>query len=129
MPVATPQLPAGARVSMDLTDRGRMELTDRVGPGVRRLGGTIVATTDTSLLLSVSTVDFIDVPVPVHWNGERVLVARGLLSEVRERRLSRSRSWLAAGLLVLATVGVSTLALTGFGPDRDGGGGGGGDNQ
>ena len=38
VPVGTPQLPAGALVSVGLNDRGRVELADRIGPGVRTLG-------------------------------------------------------------------------------------------
>lgn len=119
VPATSTQMAPGARVSVAVTDRGRSELGERVGPGVRRLSGTVVISTDTSLVLSVSTVDFIDVPVPVRWNGDRIVVGRSLLSEVRERRLSRSRSWVMAGVLALVGVGLSTLALTGFGSDSD----------
>jgi hypothetical protein len=126
VPVRTPQLPAGALVSVGLNDRGRVELAERIGPGVRHLGGAVVTTSDSAMVLAVSTVDYMDVPVPVRWNGERVQLSRQFLNEVRERRLSRSRSLIMAGVLTIGAALVSTLALTGFGsnsePDRPGGG-------
>ena len=129
VPVGTPQLPAGALVSVGLNDRGRVELAERIGPGVRSLGGAVVTTTDSAMVLAVSTVDYMDVPVPVRWNGERVLLSRGFLNEVRERRLSRSRSLIMAAVLTIGAALVSTLALTGFGSNSDSGGPGGGDDQ
>lgn len=129
VPVGTPQLPAGALVSVGLNDRGRVELADRIGPGVRNLGGSIVTTTDSAMVLAVSTVDYMDVPVPVRWNGERVLLSREFLNEVRERRLSRSRSLIMAGVLTVGAVVVSTLALTGFGSSSETGRSGEGDTH
>lgn len=119
VPVAAPQVPAGARVSMQLTDRGRVEFADRIGPGIRKLNGTVVSATDTALTVSVNEVEFIDVAVPVKWNGDRILFSQGFLGQVRERRLSKSRSWLMAGVVALGVAAMSTIAISGFGIGGD----------
>ncbi|NJD11958.1 MAG: hypothetical protein FIB01_16450 [Gemmatimonadetes bacterium] len=129
VPVVDPQPPVGARVTASLTDRGRMDLADQIGPGVHRLNGTVASSTDSALVRSLRTIEYIDVPVPVNWNGGQLSVSRGLLNDLRERRLSKSRSWLMAGVAVLAVAGMSTVALTGFGGGSDSGHSGGGDTH
>lgn len=113
----------GTVVSIGLTDAGRIALTEAIGPGVLELGGKVIASDDSTLVLAVSTVEYLDVDTPVRWSGERVAVPRQFVSTVRERQLSKSRSWLMAGVLVVGAALLSTLAIVGFGSDTEDGGG------
>ncbi|HEX6134969.1 MAG TPA: hypothetical protein VFZ24_13465 [Longimicrobiales bacterium] len=129
VPMSSTAVPEGSRVSVAVTDRGRVALAEPVGPGVRRIEGDMMGTTDSSVVLSVSSVEYMDLNVPARWAGERLEISRDHIGELRERQLSRSRTWLAIGLGALAAVGVAFLAIEGFGgdgiSDRPGNGGGG----
>jgi hypothetical protein len=129
VPASPAALPSGTEVSVGITDRGRVALTETVGPGVRRIGGNLVETTDTTLALAVSTVEYFDLAFPARWAGERVEIPRDLISDVQERRLSRSRTALMTAVIVVAAIGVTFLGITGFGGDVSGGEGGDPDQQ
>jgi hypothetical protein len=128
VPVST--APLGSSVTVEVTDRGRVALTESVGPGVRRLSGQVTASNDSAVHMSVNTVQFLDVGTPVKWAGEPVTISRDYVVVLREKRLSRSRSFIAAGLFTAAGVAMSMIAIRGFGGDDpsgkpgDGGGGG-----
>ncbi len=112
-------MPSGTAVSVGITDRGRVALAERVGPGVVRLSGRVWESTDTSLVLSVTSAEYIDTGASATWTGEHVEVPLEVVSDIRELRLSRSGTALVAGLVVVAAVAASMIALTGAG----GGGG------
>jgi hypothetical protein len=127
VPVTSSSVPAGTLVSAAVTDRGRVELAERIGPGVRRIGGSVVAATDTSIALSVNTIQYLDLGVPLKWSGERVQLSRGLLTDVRERKLAKTRTFVMVGLVTAGLIATSLIAIKGFGGDspnnRPGGGG------
>lgn len=126
VPVSSIVLADDAEVVVGVTDRGRVELAEPVGPGVQRLGGRVLMQTDSSLVLSVMSVQYLDLAQPVKWKGERVEVMRDLTSEIRERRLSRPRTWLMLGIVAVGGFLASRIAIEGFGGDpvsnRPGGG-------
>lgn len=131
VPATHAAMPSGAEVSVGITDRGRVALSDQVGPGVRRVGGQVLETTDTSLVLAVTSVEYLDLSVPMQWAGEpvRLELAPHFFTEVRERRLSRSRTWMMGGLIAVVAVAVSMIAIRGIGgegPDNRPGNGDGG---
>jgi hypothetical protein len=117
VPATTEAVPTGSRISFGVTDPGRVALSDAVGPGVQRIEGRLVATTDTSLVLSVLAIEHVDLRVPLKWRGEQVAVPRNYVTDVREWRLSKGRSWLLAGLIAVGAVVAAQLAITGFGSD------------
>jgi hypothetical protein len=125
VPAAPATLPAGAEVSVGVTDGGRTALAETVGPDVLRIAGTVVESTDMALVLSVQSVAFAQLPVPAQWAGERVEISRDLLSDVRQRRISTTRTAVMAGIVTAAAVAVSFLGLRGFGTDPGGGESGG----
>jgi hypothetical protein len=109
----------GTEVAVRVTDRGRVMLERQVGAGAQRLEGRLVSATDSTLSLALTSVRYVDNPATVRWTGETVTIARDVVVDVSERRLSRSRSWLAGGIAALVVAALSTLAIEGFG----GGGG------
>jgi hypothetical protein len=101
-----------------ISDRGRVALSEPVGPGVRRIDGQVLEHTDTSMVLAVTSVQFLDLNVPMRWDGERVEVSRDFITDLRERRLSRSRSVIAAALVTAVVLVISLIAIRGFGGDE-----------
>lgn len=114
--------PQGREIAVRVSDRGRVLLERQVGSGVQRLEGRLVASTDSTLSLALTAVQYVDHPAPVRWTGETVTIDRNTVIDVAERRLSRSRSWLAGGIAALVAAALTTLAIEGFG-------GSGGDNR
>jgi len=59
------------------------------------------------------------------WNGEPLIVAREFVGNARERRFSRSRTWLTASAVTLAVVAfIASRGLLGFGSESRPPGGG-----
>lgn len=106
------------RVAMMLTDVGRAEEANRLGPGTFRVEGSVVATTDTAFLLSVSGVQPIRGAF-VPWAGETVSVQRSHVAQAYERRLSPARTAIATGGAVgVVVAAIVTAKLFGFGRDE-----------
>ena len=97
----------GTEISLGVTDRGRVALSDRLGPGALSVTGRLASATDSIYVVDVTRVAYIDGGRVAKWNGEPVNIAKNDVSGIAERRLSKSRSWVAAGitagLLALAT--------------------------
>jgi hypothetical protein len=118
VPAGSQPLPRGAEVSVSLSDAGRVAMADEVGPGVRRIGGTLLQQGDTSVLLSVRSVEYLDLAVTAQWAGEEVEVPRRHIAELRERQLSRTRTWVTIGLVVAGLIASTFVAISGFGDDE-----------
>jgi hypothetical protein len=101
---------AGTPVSLDITDRGRVGLASDVGPGVRRIEGTLVGRTDSLLVVSVREVDLLN-GRSTRWSGETVRVPRDWVASVGERNFSRGRTWLAIGAATALTA-AAIIAVT-----------------
>jgi hypothetical protein len=113
---------AGARVAYTLTDRGRVALADQVGPGALRVEGTLAENTGSSYVLRMSSVRTID-GATARWGGERVTIGHDLVANSFERKLSRTRTAVAAGVAIVGiTAFVLTRNLNLFGIGQDDGG-------
>lgn len=117
VPVGSSAVPSGTEVMVGVTDRGRVELTPVVGHGVRNIGGPLLESTDSSLVLSVTSVQYIDTRDLAAWPGERMELRREFVTDVRERRISRSRTGILAALIAAGIVAASLIAIWGFGDD------------
>lgn len=102
VPVAGSPVP-GQDVALVITDRGRVALNERVGPQIDELRGILAGKTDSSYTLTMTEAVTLR-RASTKWTGESVLVSSTFVSSVREKRLSRSRSWLAAGGATAAVV-------------------------
>lgn len=94
-------LPVGERLSFRVTDRGRAEIADRMGPGVLRVEGTLVQTDPDAYVIRVWQVSQLD-GLSSRWSGEQVRLRHDLVGGVEARRLQRGRTWLTAGAAVAA---------------------------
>lgn len=118
--VSTSVLPAGTQVSLAITDRGRVALGPQMGEGVLRLNGRVADASDSAYVVRVSSVDYVAAPTG-HWAGEEVKVPRDYIASVAERRLSRKRSWLMAGIVVGGIVALAAaIKIIGGGSVSDG---------
>jgi hypothetical protein len=118
--VRTAVVPVGTQVSLAITDRGRVALGPQMGEGVVRLNGTVADASDSVYVVKISSVDYLAAPTG-HWTGEEIKVPRDYIASVEERRLSRKRSWLMAGLAVGAIVVLSLgIKIIGGGSVPDG---------
>lgn len=91
------------RVSVQLTDMGRVGTAKTIGAGTQSFDGSIVATDDTSYRLAVSSVKPLRGP-RVRWTGEQVTVRRDYVAIVQERRLSKGRTLLFGAAVAFAAV-------------------------
>lgn len=115
--VGTSPLAPSSEVTFAVTDRGRLALSETVGPGALRVAGRVVETTDTALVLGVTWVKHIDLGVPVQWRGERVVVSREHIADLREKRFSRGRSITLGAVVAAGLAATSLIAIEGFGTD------------
>ena len=94
---------AGEHVAVEITDRGRAELSDRLGSGVLRLEGTLTRSDSADLVMNVWRVAQLDGP-PSRWSGESVRLRREFASRVSARTLNRTKTFAVAGAVVVGLV-------------------------
>lgn len=113
-PLATNPEPQ-TRVSMQLSDVGRVGTSKMIGSGTESLEGSIVTSDDTAYRLAVTSVKPLRGP-RVRWMGEEVTVRRDYVATVQERRLSKTRTALFS--IAVAFAAVTTMVyfdILGFG--------------
>ena len=98
---STPQV--GEHIAVDVTDRGRVELGERLGTGVMRVEGTLTRTDSQDLEMNVWRVMSIGGETS-RWSGENVRFRRDLAAKVQLRYLNRTRTYLVAGAAVAGLV-------------------------
>jgi hypothetical protein len=109
--------PSGRYVEMQVTDRGRVALGGRFGPGVRQINGTVVGQQNNELVLSVDRITNIDGEMG-RWSGDTTRIERDFIGSMTERRISASKTALlavAAGAAIYAT---AASGLLGGGKDQ-----------
>jgi hypothetical protein len=94
---------AGEHIAVEITDRGRAELSDRLGSGVTRVEGTLTRTDSVDLVMNVWRVAQISGPT-ARWSGETVRLRREYASRVQTRTLNRGKTYLVAGAAVAGLV-------------------------
>lgn len=114
VPVQSPAPPVGEAVALEITDQGRVQLADRLGPGVLRIEGRMLGQEGEQLLISVGRIVQVNGQVSL-WSGESMRLDRGLVGRTQSRQLDRKRTWLAAAAGVLAIGALIAIAdLGGF---------------
>jgi hypothetical protein len=94
-PSGAPAPQAGEMVSLEITDQGRVGLSERFGEGVTRIEGRLRAAPSVTYDLAVFRVGYIR--AETRWSGESVSVDRAFVGGVQGRAFSRSRTMVAAG--------------------------------
>jgi hypothetical protein len=107
-PLETGVPPVGEMVELTISDRGRVELSERLGRGVSQIEGRLTGMTDDQLLINVAGISYVSGETS-RWSGEAMRLDRGFVESASVRRLSRKRSWVAAAAV---TLGVTLFILT-----------------
>ncbi|MBL0937343.1 MAG: hypothetical protein IBJ03_00500 [Gemmatimonadaceae bacterium] len=102
VPVATAPAP-GTEVALLVSDRGRVELGERVGPEMDQLRGTLVSSSESAVTLRMREAVSLR-RVSTTWTGESLTVSPSLLAGVRVKQLDRGRSLLMAGGVTAAVI-------------------------
>ena len=112
-------VPAGAEVSLTITDQGRVGLGERIGAGILRVNGKLVDEPDTAYVVRVESIDFINAGT-THWAGEEVRMPKDYVGSVSTREFSRSKTWLTVGIVVgVVALAIGTVAIVGSGTEGD----------
>ena len=125
-PVDSAQVASGEPVRVVLTDEGSFTVARSIGPYGSSLDGRITQKDDSGFVMSVTQVKRRS-GVEETWRGESVRIPRTMVSSMTLPKLSRTRSLLAAGGIVVTAMALAAAlgggsALGGRGP---GGGGSG----
>ena len=125
-PVTAATVATGSSVAVSLTDYGTANLGRLLGMGVGTVEGNLVTVSDSAYTLAVQLVRQRN-GIETFWRGEQVAIPRVDVAEIRQRRISRSKSAVAAVALLAAAYGaVEAFIGTGSGSGPPGGSGGGG---
>lgn len=113
-PVQTTTPPVGETVLLQISDRGRVGLGERLGPGVAHIEGRVTQTNGDEYAINVFQVAYINGERSM-WSGELVRLDRDFVAQLQERKLSKSRTWIAAGAATVAvTAFMASRGLLGF---------------
>lgn len=116
-----------ALVTVDITDAGRVELSDQMGTEVKRIEGQVVQRSDSAIRLMVTEVSFLN-GTSNKWQGQEVTIRPLDVKTLSQRTYSRQRTVLAM-IAIGGLIGL-TVATKGFtnifsgDPSTDGKGGG-----
>src|SRR5215204_4173949 len=97
-PVQTTPAP-GTQVALEVTDQGRVALSEKIGPGVVRLEGTLAGVENDALLVDASAVRQVRGYIS-DLGGVRVRLPQQYVARMDERQLSRKRTLIVGGVIV-----------------------------
>jgi hypothetical protein len=122
-PLVTAPPPVGEQIALEITDQGRVGLSERFGPGLSEIRGRLVSAQGNEYVLNVSAVAQL-AGTSAPWSGETTRIDRAFIGRVKGRRMSPVRTTLlsvvgAAGMYFLVTRGLSGL-YTGDRPEETG---------
>jgi hypothetical protein len=114
VPLNSESPPVGQTIALQISDRGRVELADRFGPGLARIEGLVTSADSQDVVMNVFQVAHVD-GLRNRWSGEMVRVRRGLVGRLEERKLSHVRTYMLVGVTAGAVVGlVASQGLFGW---------------
>ena len=104
-PVTTGEAPeVGARIAVEINDKGRVALGGSMGPEIDRIEGRMVEIDSTGYLVAVQQVYLMRGGMQV-WSNETVRIGKDQVRSFSERQFSRSRS------IALGAVGAGGMAF------------------
>jgi hypothetical protein len=109
-PLAGPPTP-GQVLVMELNDNGRARLGTEIGASATKVEGLLDTRTDSAYVVKVQSVVYMN-GSNQKWTNEPLTIQSDLVRELRERKLSKSRTALFAGGTVgLAAALIATRSL------------------
>jgi len=125
VPVQLNSVQPGTKIRVTLTDAGADSLARYIGPGVERVDGKLINTTDDKLAVGVTSIAMKS-GQDQYWKGETVAIPRAALATVQERRVNKPKSLLLGGILVAALASLRLSGVVGGNGNGTGSGGHGG---
>lgn len=118
-PLATPAPAPETRIVAMVTDTGVLAMSNAIGSGATEVEGIVAGTDATSWDLRLLRVDYRN-GQSVAWNRELVRFPRSALSQASQRRFSKGRSWIVAGLITsTALLAARFLGVIGGGDNTE----------
>ena len=118
-----------SQVALVLSDMGRVGAGPVIGPGIARIEGAVIGSTESDYILRVAGVTDIR-GRQSRWSGESVTLQRAWVGNAYERRFSKPRTYLLVGALTAGFAAfVATRHLFGSGALAGSSSGGGGNQQ
>ncbi len=113
VPLAAPAPTAGEIYAFEITDRGRVDLAERFGPGLKEIEGRLASNESAQYVINVSRISHLN-GESAQWSGETTRINRDYIGTVRERKLSRGRTTIAVlGATAVAAVILGKTGLLG----------------
>jgi hypothetical protein len=106
----------GERVAFEITDRGRVQLADRFGPGIESIDGRVLEINPTDYVINVYRVMQINGSSAI-WTGEQSRIGRDVVGSIRRRELSKGRTALLVGGIAAGVIALTARGLAGSGND------------
>ena len=103
LPVQQGPAPVPERVQLLLNDQGRAALSEHLGPMVAKVEGQMLAQDEVSYTIAVARVLKLT-GGDATWNGEQMTIRREHTTGFQIRRFDKTRTVMAAGLVVVLTV-------------------------
>ncbi|HXS23090.1 MAG TPA: hypothetical protein VN719_02590 [Gemmatimonadales bacterium] len=88
----------GKRVELRLTDEGGRALVSQLGPDAQTVDADVVGSDTSAIMLAVWHVEDTH-NRQTQWRGERVVIPRGAIATLRERKLSVAGTGVLGGLI------------------------------
>ncbi|MBI4420198.1 MAG: hypothetical protein HY560_05175 [Gemmatimonadetes bacterium] len=102
-PVDGPAPEPATRIVAEVTDSGTVAMGNALGPGAVEVEGIVADANGEAWKLLMIRVNHRD-GTSILWNREPVSFPRYALSKVMERRLDKTRSWIAAGVITASAL-------------------------
>jgi hypothetical protein len=112
-PLETAGPVVGEPVALQITDRGRVQLSDRFGPGLSEIRGRLVSNADNQYVVNVDRVWEIN-GASTAWSGEETRLDQSLVGMVKGRQLSTTRTVLLSGIGAGLAYFMVSRSLTGL---------------
>ena len=98
-PLASPEPPAGTRVSAQLSGSGSQDLASQIGPDILHVEGTVLQADSSGFDLEVREIESFR-GIRSDWKGEQVHLPRQAVAGIQERKLSPGGTGIMGGALV-----------------------------
>jgi hypothetical protein len=125
-PLVTTVPEPGTRLHVQLTDDGAQSLARYLGPNVAYIDGRLIQRQDSGMTLSVNSTTA-RTGEQQSWKGENVQIPKSAVATVEQKKVSKWRTALVAGVVVAGVAVISGVSGGSSGSSH--GGGGGGSNQ
>lgn len=113
--------PVGEIIELQVSDQGRVGLSDRFGPGLASIEGRLVSQQSNEFIVNIFRVKQIN-GESTQWAGESARLDRGYIATVKGRQFSSTRTLLvAAGAVIGLGLIIANRGLLGSfsGPTED----------